>query len=126
MSCTPEFFASLKISDQKSVFEKAKELAGYDVSIGCIYRPILPLPEKWYYLKSSLDRDFPKGDILYFNDKECNLTNYTILYNWLNGFCKCCGSDKHYWDTSDKSICYYCPSCRQETTLFVKAPHAYE
>ena len=80
-----------------------------------IYRPLKELPENLNSYSVYLLSNFRDGELLEFHNKDVNYTNYTILYNWVNGNCIFCGKDALKWDTRNKNIIYYCENCFNET-----------
>jgi hypothetical protein len=80
---------------------------------------------EWEYIKPSLKKSFPLGDVLYGDSDtlENNPENTTLLHNWVNNKClKCDGF--LYWFEGDKRVSYRCDKCADETP-FVKGAWAF-
>jgi hypothetical protein len=135
-------WSALNIEEQTLLFNNLKEVSKYrdrtyvtnnidgryiepkEVTRGHIYRPLKELPDNLNSYTSYLLCYYPDGELLDFHNKEVNYTNYTILYNWVNGNCISCGCNSIKWDTRNTGIEYYCNNCSSET-FFVNTSHAY-
>lgn len=140
-------FSKLTPEQQTSEFERIKQAAGYreksilthfyaDVNGSCnhdyyhtyakrilrgyIHRPfkLESLPAGWAIYKPYFEKEYPEGEDRLFHAPECDVSNYAMLYHWIQGHCMKCQTDTLVWDEGDKHVEYVCTKCYDETPFF--------